>query len=72
MSLDITDLDDEKKEKLRGAIKFFTGEMNNIQLQIINGEKKDMAGGIYMTDETLNEFKELIGENRVKVENVQM
>ncbi len=70
LSLDITDLDDEKKEKLRGAIKFFTGEMNNIQLQIVNGEKKDMAGGIYMTEETLNEFRELIGENRVSVENV--
>ena len=44
--------------------------MNNIQLQIVNGEKKDMAGGIYMTEETLDEFKELIGENRVKVETI--
>lgn len=69
LSIDITDLEDEIKEKLRGTIKFFTGEMNNIGLQIINGEKKDMAGGIYMTDETLEEFKKLIGENRVNVEN---
>ena len=65
LSLDITDLDDKQKEKLRGAIKFFTGEMNNIQLQIVNGERKDMAGGIYITDAILAEFKELIGENRV-------
>ena len=66
LSLDITDLDDKQKEKLRGAIKFFTGEMNNIQLQIVNGERKDMAGGIYITDAILAEFKELIGENRVR------
>lgn len=65
LSIDITDLDDKQKESLRGAIKFFTGEMNNIQLQIVNGERKDMAGGIYITDAILAEFKELIGENRV-------
>lgn len=40
LSLNITDLNDEKKEQLRGAIKFFTGEMNNIQLQIVNRRKK--------------------------------
>ena len=70
LTFDITDLDDKTKEKLRGAIKFFTGEMNNIQLQIINGDRKDMAGGIYITDEILNQFKELIGNDRVKVEEV--
>ena len=70
LALDITDLEDDLKEKLRGAIKFFTGEMNNIQLQIVNGDRKDMAGGIYITDAILGEFKELIGEDRVKVEEV--
>ena len=70
LTFDITELDDKTKEKLRGAIKFFTGEMNNIQLQIINGDRKDMAGGIYITDEILNQFKELIGNDRVKVEEV--
>ena len=70
LTFDITDLDDKTKEKLRGAIKFFTGEMNNIQLQIINGDRKDMAGGTYITDEILNQFKELIGNDRVKVEEV--
>ena len=44
--------------------------MNNIQLQIINGSKKDFAGGIYITDSILSEFKELAGENRVLVEEM--
>ena len=67
LSLNITDLDDETKEKLRGAIKFFTGELNNIQLEIVNGERKDMAGGIYLTKEIENEFKNLIGDERVEI-----
>ncbi len=70
LRMDITELDDNMKEKLRGAIKFFTGEMNNIQLQIINGDKKDMAGGIYTTPDIISELKELIGEERVKIEEI--
>lgn len=70
LSLDVTGLSDEMKEKLRGAIKFFTGEMNNMQLQIINGEKKNMAGGMYTTPDILSELKDLIGENRVKIEEI--
>lgn len=44
--------------------------MNNIQLQIINGERKDMAGGIYLTEEILSEFKDLIGNDRVKIDEI--
>ena len=73
--LDITNLDDEHKEKLRGAIKFFSGERNNIPIQIINGDKKDMAGGIYLNNlgntsqnsETLQELQEIVGEENAKI-----
>ena len=66
--LDITNLNDEQKEKLRGAIKFFSGEKNNIPIQIVNGAKKDMAGGIYLSGTTLEEFKEIAGEENATVE----
>ena len=73
--LDITNLDDVHKEKLRGAIKFFSGEKNNIPIQIINGDKKDMAGGIYLNNlgntsqnsETLQELQEIVGEENAKI-----
>lgn len=29
-----------------------------------------MAGGIYVTEEIINQFKDLIGENRVKIEEI--
>ena len=73
--LDITNLDDVHKEKLRGAIKFFSGEKNNIPIQIINGDKKDMAGGIYLNNlgntsqnsETLQELQKIVGEENAKI-----
>ena len=76
--LDITNTDDEQKEKLRGAIRFFSGEKNNIQVQIINGEKKDMAGGIFLNNisntgennETLRELKDIVGEENARVEEI--
>ena len=76
--LDITNTDDEQKEKLRGAIRFFSGEKNNIQVEIINGEKKDMAGGIFLNNisntgennETLRELKDIVGEENARVEEI--
>lgn len=69
-TLNVTDLSDDKKEKLRGAIKFFSGENNNMPIEIINGEKKNNAGGIFMTKEILTEFQELIGEQNAKIEQM--
>ncbi len=68
LSINITDLDEKSKNKLRGALKFFTGDRNNIAVQIINEDKKDLAGCIYITDIILTELQELIGEERVKIE----
>ena len=62
LSINITELDEESKNKLRGAIKFFCGDKNNMPIQIINGDKKDLAGGIYITDTILSELQELIGK----------
>ena len=65
-----TKVKDEKKKKLIGEIKFFTGERNNMPIQIVNGEKKDMAGGIYFTDEILEEFKSIIGDECATVKEI--
>ncbi len=65
--LDITNADDETKEKLRSAIHFFQGDKNNIQLQIVNGDKVDKAGGIYITPQILEQFEEILGEGKAKI-----
>ena len=69
--LDVTSLDEKTRVKLKGAIKFFTGDRNNMPLEIINNTVKSMAGGIYITPEILKEFQELIGTENAKVEEVE-
>ena len=65
VKINITNLTDEQKERLRGAIKFFTGEKNNKKLQIQNGERIDPAGGIYMNEEIFKEFEEIVGKDNI-------
>ena len=66
--IDITNLAEEQKEKLKGAIRFFSGDRNNIPMQIKNGEKVDaIRGGIYITPEILIQFQEIVGEQNAKL-----
>ena len=62
LTLNITELSEEQKSKLRGAIKFFNGEQNNISVAIKIGEDLKSCGAIYLTDEILKVFEEIVGE----------
>ena len=67
LDLDITDVDECIKVKLRGAIKYFSGDMNNLAVQIReNGDIKP-CGAIYCTDNILNIFEEILGKDRVSI-----
>ena len=65
MSLNIQNTTEEQKARLRGAIKFFTGEKNNVALQIIDDEGIKPCGAIYLNEEILEEFKEILGKEKV-------
>lgn len=65
--LDINDIDEERKSKLRGAIKFFTGEKKNVLISIKDAEGIKPCGGIYMTEEILEQLEDIIGKDRIKV-----
>ena len=65
--LDITNTSEEQKAKLRGAIKFFNGEQNNISVAIKIGDELKSCGAIYLTDEILNVFKDIMPEGTVTV-----
>ena len=60
--LKITSTSEEQKAKLRGAIKFFNGEQNNISVAIKIGEDLKSCGAIYLTDEILKVFEDIIGK----------
>lgn len=61
ISINITNLNEIQKSKLRGALKFFTGDRNNKTVEIINGDKKSLAGGIYANDEIIKQLEEIVG-----------
>ncbi len=68
LSICITDLTEEQKEKLRGTLKFFAGDRNNIPVQIVNGETKMPAGGIFVNGNTIEEIEEIVGKENCVME----
>ena len=70
LNINITNLDEPTKKKLRGAIKYFTGEMNNIAVEAQDGEKQLKCGGIYLTDKILEVFEDIVGKQNVSMKNV--
>ena len=67
LTLNITEASEEQKAKLRGAIKFFNGEQNNISVAIKIGEDLKSCGSIYLTDEILKVFEEIIGKENCNI-----
>lgn len=67
LTLNITNLDESQKSKLRGAIKFFHGDRNNMNVQIKVNEEFKPCGQIYLTPEILNVFKEIVGEENCEI-----
>lgn len=70
ISFDITGLSDEQKDCLRGAIKFFSGEKNNMPIQIKDGEQTKPAGGMYITEGILEQLQESFGKERVDISEI--
>jgi DNA polymerase-3 subunit alpha len=66
--IDITQLQEETKEKLRGAIKFFSGEKNNILIMVKEDDQLKPCGGIYLTEEIQAQFEEIVGKKRVSLQ----
>lgn len=67
LHLNITNLAEEEKEKLRGAIKFFSGEKNNMPVVIEIEQEIKPCGQIYCTEEILKVFESIIGKENIKI-----
>ena len=70
LSIDITETTEEEKDKLRGAIKYFSGDKNNINVQIKVGETKKPCGQIYLTKDILEIFENIIGKQNVAIDEL--
>ena len=67
MTIDITNLDEETKDRLRGAIKFFIGERANIKLQIKDNNIVKPCGALFLTEKLLNIFQEIVGKDNINL-----
>ena len=68
LNINITTLTTEQKEKLRGALKFFTGDTNNMQVEIINNDKISSAGGLLVTPDILEQIQDIVGKENANIE----
>ena len=69
VNIDITNLTEDTKTRLRGAIKFFTGDKLNVKLEITDQGNIKPCGGIFLTDKGIAVFKEIVGEENIKILN---
>ena len=67
LTIDINGMDEPQKDKLRGLIRFFHGERNNMPVQIMEDGDLKPCGAIYLTDEILKEFEETVGKERIEI-----
>jgi len=67
-TLDITMTNEEQKDKLRGALRYFSGDRNNICVQIKMKEQIKPCGQIYLTDQIRKAFEEILGEEQVRID----
>ena len=56
ITFDITNFSEEQKEKLRCTIKYFSGDRNNMNVQVKIGEDIKPCGAIYYNDEVKKIF----------------
>ena len=62
LEINITNLTEEEKAKLRGAIKFFSGDRCNLPIFVRQGEKVMSSGAIFAYENTIKEFEEIVGK----------
>ena len=60
VTFDITNLSEEQKDKLRNAIKYFSGDKNNMNVQVKIGDDIKPCGAIYYNDEIKKIFDEIL------------
>lgn len=65
MYIDITTASEEEKSKLRGAIKYFSGDRNNMPVFIKVGEEVKPCGQIYYTDEIKKIFDDIVTSTNI-------
>ena len=68
LNIDITGIDEEKKENLRVLIKKYRTEKPNIRIDVTEAGIIKPCGFIYCNENILKEFKNIISNDRIKLQ----
>ena len=66
VTINITNLPEDKKDRLRGAIKYFAGDKANVKIEIVQDGVVKPCGGVYMTNQILAEFNKIVGKENIE------
>ena len=66
ITIDITNLDEHKRTKLKGIMRFFNGERNNMKIQVNDNNTIKPCGSIFVNEEIIKEFEEIVGKENIK------
>lgn len=67
ITINITEISSEQKEKLKGAIRFFSGDRANMKINVLDKDEIKPCGVIYLTEEILKQFEEIVGKKNIKL-----
>ena len=67
ITINITEISSEQKEKLKGAIRFFSGDRSNMKINVLDKDEIKPCGVIYLTEEILKQFEEIVGKENIKL-----
>ena len=67
--IDIRDFNEARKAKLRGAIRFFISDRNNLKVAVKQSDDKiSSCGAIFANSDTIQAFKNIAGEDKVTIQ----
>lgn len=68
MVINITNLDEIQKQKLRGAIRFFNGDKNNMPVFVKIGKELKSSGAIFCNEQIFDMFVDIVGRENCIIE----
>lgn len=70
LEINVTNLLETQKERLRAAIRFYAAKENAIKIRIINGNRIDMACGITISKEILSKIQQITGVENAYITDI--
>ena len=66
ITIEITNLDETTRKKLKGLIRFFNGEKNNSKIQVNDKGELKSCGTIYVNEDIIKEIEKIVGKENIK------